>query len=455
MAEATQGMTARLASFIVRTDASRIPEEAYEHAKVALLDWVGVTMAGKDDPLVRKLMAFADLEGGRRQATVLGHGLKKTLSQAALINGSASHALDYDDTLVSFLGHPSVTLFPSLLALAEWLKKSGRDFLTSYLIGLQAGATVGACAGLDHYMAGWHATSTLGHLASAAGCARLLGLDEKQTAWALGIGATQSSGLKRVFGTMCKPFHAGRSSQAGLMAALLARDGFTSAEDAIEGPHGFFHVLKGKVNEEILGLLGLGWDVRNLSQKYHASCHATHSPLEAAVSLVKEAGVGLDDIREIRVHSSQMALDAAGKAQPATGLEGKFSIPYCVANALLTGETGNAAFTDDKVKDPGVRELMKKVVVILDPEIAALESRLELDTVSGRSLSGFSDILQQIPSLEVKKQRVLAKFMDLCGPVIGSGRAAGLAVRFAGLEKVRSMRTFAARLGTVERADGK
>ena len=446
MAEQAKGMTARLADFIVHTDAARIPEDAFEHAKVAFMDWIAVTLAGKDAPLVRRLIAYTDLEGGRRQAAILGHGMKKSLGQAALINGAASHALDYDDTLVSFLGHPSVTLFPSLLALSEWLRKSGRDFLTAYLIGLQAGGTVGACASLDHYMAGWHATSTLGHLASAAGCARLLGLDERQTVYALGIAATQASGLKRVFGTDCKPFHAGRSSQAGLMAALLAREGFTSAEDTIEGPHGFFHVLKGKVNEEIVGLLGLGWDVRNLSQKYHASCHATHSPLESAMTLVEKEGVALEDIQEIRVHSSQLALDAAGKMEPRTGLEGKFSIPYCVANALLRGETGNASFTDEKVGEPAVRELMKKVTVILDPEIKALEAKVELRTASGRTLSGFSDILQQIPPLEVKKQRVLGKFMDLSAPVIGEEEASRLAQRIAGLEKTKSMRAFTALL---------
>ena len=135
------------------------------------------------------------------------------MSQATLINGSASHALDYDDTLRSFLGHPSVTLFPGLLALAEWQGKPGLDFLTAYLVGLQAGATVGGAAGLAHYKAGWHGTSTIGYLASAAGAARLLGLNEVETTWALGIAGTQASGLKRVFGTMCKPFHAGRCAQ--------------------------------------------------------------------------------------------------------------------------------------------------------------------------------------------------------------------------------------------------
>jgi len=433
------GFTARLASFIVNTDAAKIPQRAYDHAKIAFMDWVAVTFAGKDDPLVKKLIDYTTMMGGNEQATIIGHNIRRDVSSAALINGSASHALDYDDTLVSFLGHPSVTLFPALLALSEWRGKSGKDFLTAYLIGLQAGGTIGACASLDHYMAGWHATSTLGHLASAAACARLIGLDKKQTLYALGIGGTQSSGLKRVFGTMCKPFHAGRSSQSGLMAALLAEQGFTSAEDILEGPQGFFEVLKGKVNEDIIGLLGLGWDVQNLSQKYHASCHATHSPLEAALDVVKAENIKLDDIKRFCVHSSELALQAAGKTEPAFGLEGKFSIPYCVANALLRGETGMQAFTDDKVNDPKVKELMKKISVIHDPEMKALESIVEVETKDGAIYRAFSDILQQIPPFEVKRERVGSKFLDLCSPVIGRRKSASLKEKIEVLDTLQDM----------------
>jgi len=433
------GFTARLASFIVNTDAAKIPQRAYDHAKIAFMDWVAVTFAGKDDPLVKKLIDYATMMGGNEQAIIVGHNIRRDVSSAALINGSASHALDYDDTLVSFLGHPSVTLFPSLLALSEWRGKSGKDFLTAYLIGLQAGGTIGACASLDHYLAGWHATSTLGHLASAAACARLLGLDKKRTLYALGIGGTQSSGLKRVFGTMCKPFHAGRSSQSGLMAALLAELGFTSAEDILEGPQGFFEAFKGKVNEDIIGLLGLGWDVQNLSQKYHASCHATHSPLEAALSVIKGENIALDDIKTITVHASTLSLQAAGKTEPATGLEGKFSIPYCVANALLRGETGMQAFTDEKVKDPRVRVLMKKIKVIDDPEIKALESLVEVEIHDGKTYKAFSDILQQIPPLEVKKERVVGKFLDLCEPVLGKKKSMRMKKQIEGLDTIQDM----------------
>jgi 2-methylcitrate dehydratase PrpD len=433
------GFTSRLASFIVNTDADRIPQTAYEHAKVAFMDWLAVTFAGKDDPLVKILIDYADLVGGNEQATIIGHHMKKDVANASLINGSASHTLDYDDTLVSFLGHPSVTIFPSLLALSEWKGKTGREFLAAYLIGLQAGGTVGACASLDHYLAGWHATSTLGHLASAAACARLLGLSERQAVYALGIGGTQSSGLKRVFGTMCKPFHAGRSSQAGLMAALLAQRDFTSAQDILEGPQGFFEALKGKVNEDIVGLLGLGWDVVNLSQKYHASCHATHSPMEAALAVVTGEKIALDAVQSITVHASTLSLQAAGRNEPMTGLEGKFSIPYCVANALLRGETGMQAFTDEKVNDPAVRSLMERITVINDPEIKALESLVEVEVNGGKTFKAFSDILQQIPPLQVKQERVAAKFLDLCGPVLGKKRSQALRMSIENLDKVADM----------------
>jgi 2-methylcitrate dehydratase PrpD len=443
MGDGTVGLTGRLGRFIAGTDAKEIPEEAFEHAKVAFMDWVAVTLAGKDDPLVQKLIRYADAMGGHAQATLLGHDVKKSVSQATLINGSASHALDYDDTLASFLGHPSVTLFPSLLALAEWKGKSGKAFLSAYLIGLQVGITVAQCAGMDHYMAGWHGTSTIGHLASAAGCAWLLDLDDEKSTFALGIGATQSSGLKRVFGTMCKPFHAGRSSQAGLMSALLAEEGFTSAEDALEGPQGFFQVLGGNGNEEVLDRLGKEWGVVDLSQKYHASCHATHSPLEATLAIVEKEKVSLDRIESIHVLSSELALSAASKMEANTGLEGKFCIPYCVANALVTGQTGTQAFTDEKVRDPDVRDLMKKITVAVDPEMKTLESRVEMETGEGKKYNAFSDVLQEIPALDVKREKVKSKYFDLCGSVIGEEKTGRVAEAILGMDTVGDMKPFA------------
>ncbi len=422
MEESPEGLTRRIAGFVSRTRDADIPEPVYEHAKVALLDWYAVTMAGKGDPLVRKLTDLADQEGGNEQATLLGQGIRKTASQATLINGAASHALDYDDSLAFFLGHPSVTLFPSVLALSEWKGKKGKELLTAYIIGFRAGSALGSYAGLGHYMKGWHGTSTIGHLASASACARLLGLDAGLTTYALGIAATQASGLKRVFGTMCKPFHAGKCSQAGLNAALLAARGFTCAEDTLEGPQGFFEVLGGDKNEDVLATLGRTWDIEGLAQKYHASCHATHSPIEATWKIVEEHGLTTDQVRSITVKSSEMGLSAAHQVGAATGLEGKFSIPYCVANALLRDNTGMQAFVDEKVNDPDVQAFMKKISLVKDENKIALEADVELETTTGEVYSASSDILQEVPPLEVKREKLRTKFEDLCRPVLGDRR---------------------------------
>ena len=416
-----KGMTGRLAEFIVHTAASDIEASIMEHAKLAFLDWLGVTMAGKDDPMVKKLIEYADLMGGNAHATLLGHGVKKSMAQAALINGAASHALDYDDTQMDFLGHPSAVLFPGTLSLSEFKGIRGADFLTAYLIGLKVGITVAACAGHEHYLSGFHGTSTMGALASASACARLLGLDTQQAACTLGIAATQAAGLKRVFGTMCKPFNAGRASEAGLTSALLAEKGFTSAQDILEGESGFFQALRGAVDEEALGTLGETWGIRRLAQKYHASCHATHSPIEAAWAICNQEGLSAEEIKTITVHNSEMGMSAAFRAEAATGLEGKFCIPYCVANALLQGEgeTGLRAFTSERVNDPKVKAFMGRIKTEVDKSLPMMAARVVIVAADGNTYTAFSSILDEVPELSVKQEKLKDKFIDLCRPVLG------------------------------------
>ena len=442
MPEKSIELTKTLAHFIAKTEKLDIPSHVFDHAKVAFKDWLGVTFAGKNDPLVEKLIKFADLMGGNKQATLLGYGIKKTACQTALINGAASHVLDYDDTLENFLGHPSVTIFPSILALSEWMEKSGSDFLAAYIIGLKVGAVIGACAGIEHYMSGCHPTSTLGHFASAAACAKLLGLDEKQSANALGIAGTQASGLKISFGTMSKALHAGKASQSGLMAALLANDGFTGAEDVVEGNHGFFKVFQGSVNEDVVNTIGKTWEIENLAQKYHASCHATHSPIEAARFIVHQEGLKPKDIKAIRIFSSELALSAASKMGANTGLEGKFCIPYCVANAVLNEDTGMQAFTDERINDPELKAFMKKITVNTTQDFQALQARVEIETKSGRAYNAVSDILKVIPELQEKKSKISAKFKDLCSPVLGNQTTDAMDTAVDSLETIDNMKTF-------------
>jgi len=440
MEQETLGMTRRLARFISQTDESTIPADIYEHAKVAFMDWLGVTMAGKDEPLVDKLIKYAQTMGGNEQATIIGRGMRMSMAQATLINGAASHALDYDDSLPAFLGHPSVTLFPGALALSEWYGKNGADFLTAFIIGLKAGVTVGMCAGGQHYMSGYHGTATIGTLAAAAACSRLMGLDEQQTLYALGIAGTQSAGLKGNFGTMCKPFHPGRAAEAGLMATLLAEDDFSSAEDILEGPAGFFAAMRGGVNEDVLNTLGQTWVGETLAQKYHASCHATHSPLEAARAIVREHGLSVSDIEAVKVFSSPVGLSAAFRIEANTGLEGKFSIPYTVANALLRTNTGMQAFTDEMVADPEVQALMKKITTDAgDPEVAALDAKVEITATDGRVFTAKADVFKDVPSLEIKKEKIRDKFVDLAEPVVGPDNAQKLASAINSLEEIEDM----------------
>ena len=436
------GLTRTIARFIVNTAANDIPPEVYEHAKVAFMDWLGVIMAGKDDPLVGKLIHYSDLMGGNEQASILGHGMKKSLRDAALINGAASHALDYDDSSMAFLGHPSVTMFPAFLALSEFKGKSGADFLYSYIMALKVGCAIGTCAGMEHYMSGWHSTSTMGHFASATGCSKLLGLNEEQTLYALGIAGTQASGLKISFGTMSKPFHAGKSGQSGMMAALLALDGFSAAQDVLEGPSGYFQVAKGHVDEEVINNLGKTWDIETLAQKYHASCHATHSPIEAALSITQKENIDYKDIKSIAIDAAKIATDAAGKTELKTGLEGKFSINYCVVNALIRGNTGMQAFTNEKVTDPEVNELMSRTTLTLDETLSSLESRVTIQTNDGRVFTTSADIMKDIPSLEMKKVKITDKFTDLVTPVFGESKTKRIVELILTLDKVDSMKSF-------------
>lgn len=432
-----------IADFIIKTKTSDILPDIYTHAKVAFLDWLGVTLAGKNEPLVKKLLNYSDLMGGREQATVLWHGIKKNMAHAALINGAASHALDYDDMLMAIPGHPAVMTFPALLAISEYKECSGLEFLTAFLIGFKVGAVIGGCTGIDHYLKGWHATSTIGHLTAAAVCCRILKLNKIQTLNALGIAGTQASGLKCSFGTMCKPFHAGKASEAGLASALLAADGFTGTNDVLEAPNGFFQALTGKINHEKIRTLGKTWEMEDLLQKYHASCGATHSSIEASRSILKDNSIIPTNIESIKVFSSEGGISAAGKPDPQTGLEGKFSIRYCVANALLNTDTGIQAFTDSRVNNPQVKKLMEKITVSADKDVCLLATRVELITNDGQLYTKTFDIEKDLPNLEERKNKVKLKFTDLCEPVLGNSKTNLIIEDVFALEKIQNIKDLA------------
>ena len=216
-----------------------LPGEVRTLARQCLLDWLAVALAGSREELSGILAEQAIEDGGRPAASLIGRSEKISAHQAALVNGAASHALDYDDVNMAMSGHPTVPIVPALLALAEDRGASGADFISAFVAGYETECRIGALVLPDHYARGFHATATIGSFGSAAACAHLLGLDAETTATALGIAATQAAGLKSMFGTMCKPLHAGKAAQNGLLAAMLAARGFSSRTDALECAQGF------------------------------------------------------------------------------------------------------------------------------------------------------------------------------------------------------------------------
>jgi 2-methylcitrate dehydratase PrpD len=266
--------------------------------------------------------------------------------------------------------------------------------------------------------------------------------------YALGIAGTQAGGLKRVFGTMCKPFHAGAASQGGLMAAMLAAEGFNSAEDILEGANGFFQAFRGAPDPESIASLGRTWAIEGLDQKYHASCHFTHSPIEAVLEVVNANHLECPDIKSVRVEVSELAVDTAGIPEPATGLEGKFSLRYCVANALQRRVTGLAAFTNEKVNDPEIKEFMEKVTIAVTDDIRDMSwtARAKIEDQSGEVYESEVDVGTKIYGIEVKKERIGAKFADLCTPVLGSETTKDLAELLSSMDKLDNVRGFVSRV---------
>src|SRR6266849_470856 len=273
----------------VRYDA--LPEPVRALARQCVLDYYGVALAGADDPLVAILIDELAEAGGAAQAGIIGHQARLPALSAALVNGAIGHALDYDDVNLAMPGHPSVAILPGLLALAEQRHSSGREVITAFVAGYETACRIGMALRPGHYDLGFHATGTVGVFGAVAACARLIGLDAAATAQALGIAGTQAAGLKSQFGTMCKPFHAGKASHNGLLAARLAARGFSSRPDLVECEQGFALTHGPDFRPEAaLAAPPNGFYIFANLFKYHAACYLTHGPIECARAVREQAG---------------------------------------------------------------------------------------------------------------------------------------------------------------------
>lgn len=435
-------VTATLAAMAAGLQLDSIDDDARAVARQCLLDWFAVTLAGADEPCVDVLAAEAEDQGGNPQSTLIGRGLRLSTRQAALVNGTASHAHDYDDVNMTLSGHATVAVAGGLLALAERSGASGADVLTAFVAGYETACRVGALVMPGHYAMGFHSTATAGTFGAAAACGRLLGLDAEAMARAFGIAGTMAAGLKSQFGTDCKPFHAGRATEAGLMAATMAARGFTSRGDILDCEQGFAATHSKHFNpEDAVGAApGGGFHVRNNLFKYHAACYLTHAAIESGRRIRMDHAPGLDDIASIVVQVEKGADRVCNIAEPATGLETKFSLRMTTAFALAGIDTaGMVNYNTDHALDPRLTTLRDRTTIDLLSGVTPTFSDVAVTLRDGTRLHATHD--SGIPAADVAEQggRIGAKFDALAKPVIGDNRAGALRSAIENIETAPSL----------------
>ena len=441
-------VTRVLAARAAATRLDEVPEEARAVARQCLIDWFAVTLAGCGEPAIAMLDAEAREDGGAEQATLVGLGRKASVAQAALINGTASHALDYDDVNSTLSGHPTVAVAPAVLALAEQRRMSGAEMLQAFIAGYEVACRVGALVAPGHYQRGFHATGTVGSFGAAAGAGVALGLDEDAIATALGIAAAQAAGLKHLFGTMCKPLHAGKAAANGLQAARLSARGFSSRDDILEAGQGFAAVTSDDFNPETAVAENATWHVRNTLFKYHAACYLTHASIDVLQEMVVDSAVRPEEVDRVTLTVDPGHLKVCNIVEPDTGLEVKFSLRHTAAFALAGVDTADiSAYDDALARRPDLVELRRKVEVEPEPGLARV-SRVALRRKDGSVLTGSFD--SGVPAADVVAQgrRLDTKFMSLVAPALGEAEATALLRDLHDLERLPDLETVMGRAST-------
>jgi 2-methylcitrate dehydratase PrpD len=436
----------KIADKIVHTEYEDLPAEAIHWAKVAILDTMGVTVAGSVEPLSKIVKEVLKEEGGRPECTVFGVSTKTSALNAAWANGVLSHALDYDDISNTLGGHPSVPILPPLFALAERQPISGKAFLLAYAVGFETECKIGRAVNFIHYDRGWHPTSTLGTFGAAAAAAKLLGLTAEDCARALAIAASMAAGIKANFGTMTKPLHVGQAARNGLLATRLASKGFSANREAFEAKQGFCNVFNGE-EQYRLEAMTEGWgEPFDLVQpgvaiKQYPCCGSTHSSIDALLSLIRSHKLNAEDAVSVTAAIHPRRLVHVNRPSPKTALEGKFSLQYCLARSLLEGRVVLGHFRDDAVDDPRVGEIMRRIKVAphsgmdwKSTEHFGAEVTVELR--SGETLKSFQEkAIGRGPEIPLAQPLLRAKFLDCWSQVFA--RRAGEDL----IEKVEALET--------------
>jgi 2-methylcitrate dehydratase PrpD len=357
-------LTDRISTFVSEVRVADIPQDALDKARLGMTDFIGVALAGSREETGRIIRGYGNRMGGVAEASIIAGDQKTSPEMAALVNGTMGHALDYDDMSVSPISHPSAFLAPAILAVGESIGASGLEALSAYVVGDEVAGCVAEPMFQSHYIQGWHSTSTFGSLGAAAAVAWLLKLNFRQVRMAIGIAASLACGLRQNFGTMTKPLHAGKAGANGVQAAFLAQAGFTADAAIIEAPLGFAKVMG--YDDEVdwfkvgtnLGKTFLIAGPVGLAIKPYPSCGFTHTAIDCALDL-RQQGVKAEEIVDIELGTSPFDKRLLIHHRPKTGLEGKFSLEYCVARALASGSVRLNSFSDEAMLDPDVQRLIE------------------------------------------------------------------------------------------------
>jgi 2-methylcitrate dehydratase PrpD len=417
-------VTRTLAKFIAGHGYHDIPEKVRHEAARSFLNWVGCAVGAARHETVERALAALNEFSGPREATVLGRGDRLDIMLAALMNGITSHTFDFDDTHLKTVIHPSGPVASAILALAERRPVKGDAFLHAFILGVEAECRIGNSVYPPHYDVGWHITGTAGVFGAAAAAGRLLGLDEQKLTWALGIAATQSSGLREMFGTMCKPFHPGNAARNGLLAALLAQRGFTSSSQGIEAKRGFANVLSTAFKPgAITDRLGETWEISLNTYKPFACGIVEHPAIDGCIQLRNEHRLNPEDIESVALKVHPLVVELTGKKTPQSGLEGKFSVYHSSAVAIIHGAAGEAQYSDQAVRDPRVVALREKVTATVGQGVHEDQVHVTIKLKNGKVLEKFVE--HAVGSLDrpMSDADLEAKFRGLADPVLSRAEA--------------------------------
>jgi 2-methylcitrate dehydratase PrpD len=421
-------ITTEIAGRILQFRYENLPAAAIRAAKNALLDTLGVTLAGSREPAAAIIRDVLTADARTGNSAVIGTTHQANPLDAALMNGTAAHALDFDDVSDAMGGHPSAPVLAALLALGEAIGAHGRDLVNAFVAGYETEIRVARAVNFHHYTKGWHPTATLGVFGAAAACARLLSLEEQQIASALAMSASMSAGLKANFGTMTKPLHVGNCARNGLLAALLAGKQFTASPDAFEHAQGFLNVFNGVVI------------------KQYPCCASTHSAIDTLIQMVRAHHIQAEEVSNIDVWIHERRLEHTNRPNPQNSIAAKFSLQYCLARALLHGTVVLSHFEGHAFDDPQARSIMSRVnaASYTSEQVGsdnAYGATIKLTLRDGRVFSGkLDEALGQSAAHPLPAGSLVAKFQDCAGRILAPDQVLELQESVEHIENVHNVR---------------